>query len=288
MTSGNAAPVSAATSAARGAEGTVWNRPWPSPRADTPPSGVETCRSGRPSSFRSPARSTGGEEKSGTWSIVIVAASGDEADGLAGAALNKVRVQGGLPDAYMERRGNSVVVAYGRYAGPSDAQAQRDLERIQGIVVDGAKPFEGAVLVPPPFAGVAGGMPEYNLANVKRTRGKDALYSLQIAVYTVPPPNVPKPNELAEFRKKAEEAVVNLRREGEEAFYYHGPNASMVTVGVFGPKDLDVTRPERQSFALMEARRKYPFNLVNGAQYLVKTKTQTRTAQPSFVVPIPD
>jgi hypothetical protein len=101
--------------------------------------------------------------------------------------------------------------------------------------------------------------------------------------------NVVKPEELAEFRKRAEEAVVSLRREGEEAFYYHGPRGSMVTVGVFGPKDLDVTKPGRESFALREARRKFPFNLVNGAQLLVKTKTQqSQSAQPSFVLQIPD
>jgi hypothetical protein len=228
-------------------------------------------------------------EQATEWSIVIVAASGEDAQAMASGALNKVRLQGGLPDAYMERRGKSVVVAYGRYPGPGDAAAQRDLERIQTIEIDGARPFQSAVLAPPVFEALAGGIPEYNLAGVKKARGKDAVYTLQVAMYTRMNTNVVKAEELAEFRKKAEEAVVNLRREGEEAFYYHGPRGSMVTVGVFGPKDLDVTRPGAESFGLREARRKFPFNLVNGAQLLVKTKSQqSASAQPSFVVPIPE
>ncbi|HYE60840.1 MAG TPA: hypothetical protein VD997_02495 [Phycisphaerales bacterium] len=257
--------------------------------AEQPKLAFEPFAKEAPEVMNSAPRAPGGEARQAAWSIVIVAASGEQANELAATALQKVRTVGGLPQAYTEQRGKSVVVAYGRYSGPDDPQAGRDLERIQGIEVDGERPFRGAVMVPPPFEALEGSIPEYNLSSVKKARGKDALYTLQIAMYTRLNVNHPKPEELAEFRKNAEQAVNNLRREGEEAFYYHGQRGSMVTVGVFGPKDHDVTKPGRESFALSEARRKYPFNLVNGAQLLVKVKNQAKaSAQPSFLVPIPE
>lgn len=235
-----------------------------------------------------PARSQPGADQPGAWSIVIAGAAGDSAESTAQGMLAKVQREGGLPDAYAERRGRSVVVAYGRYAGPDDPQAQRDLDRIRGMKIEGGTPFAGAVLVPPPFEALPGGIPEYDLNGVKRDRGEDALYTLQVAIYTRLNTNTPRPQELAEFRKAAEKAVVELRREGEEAFYYHGPRGSTVTVGVFGPRDHDPTKPGRDSFALMETRRRHPLNLVNGATLLARTRGQAEARpQPSFLVPIP-
>jgi hypothetical protein len=230
----------------------------------------------------------GVQEQQGAWSIVIAAGADEAAEAASRELLAKVQREGGLPEAYAERRGKAVVIAYGRYSGPDDPRAQRDLARIRDITVDGEKPFIGAVLVPPPFEALPGSIPEYDLNNVKRTRGKDALYTLQVAIYTRLDTNNPKPQELAEFRKAAEKAVIELRREGEEAFYYHGPRGSTVTVGVFGPEDHDPTKPGSDSFVLREARRRHPLNLVNGAPLLTRTRGQTQAKpQPSFLVPIP-
>jgi hypothetical protein len=234
------------------------------------------------------AGSPGRVESGGAWSIVIAGAAGDNADATARDMLHKVQTAGGLPEAYTERRGKSVVVAYGQYSGPDDAAAQRDLDRLRAMELEGGRPFAGAVLVPPPFESLPGGIPEYDLNGVRRARGKDAIYTLQVAIYTRLNTNTPKPSELAEFRKAAEKAVVELRREGDEAFYYHGPRGSTVTVGVFGPRDHDPLKPGQDSFALMQTRRKHPLNLVNGAQLLTRSRGQEKARpQPSFLVPIP-
>lgn len=223
------------------------------------------------------------------WSIAIVAAEGANAEGAAREWLQKVQTKGGLPEAYSERRGKVVVIAYGQYVGPDDPNAKRDLARIQSMEIDHARPFESAVLAPPPFQANAGSVPEYNLAAVKQSRGKDAIYTLQIGMYTRLDVNVVPQADLAVCRAKAEEWVVNLRREGEEAFYYHGPHGSMVTIGVYGPRDHDDTTPGRESFVLSEARRKHPLNLVNGAEFLVRPRGKPKaTAQASFLVPIPN
>src|SRR5437868_8318690 len=46
-----------------------------------------------------------------SWTIVIVSAVGEGMEGEAQLALDKIRSKGGLPQAYMERRGKSMVVA---------------------------------------------------------------------------------------------------------------------------------------------------------------------------------
>jgi hypothetical protein len=242
------------------------------------------------SAVMGPARAGQGKpgEPAGTWSIVIAGAAGENADATARDMLHKVQTVGGLPEAYTERRGGSVVVAFGQYSGPEDRAAQRDLARLRDMELEGGKPFAGAVLVPPPFESLPGSIPEFDLNGVKRARGKDALYTLQVAIYTRLNTNAPKPEELAEFRKAAERAVVELRRGGDEAYYYHGPRGSTVTVGVFGPRDHDPLKPGSDSFALLETRRKHPLNLVNGAQFLTRSRGQEKARpQPSFLVPIP-
>jgi hypothetical protein len=222
------------------------------------------------------------------WSIVIVSAMGEGMEADAKSALDLVRANG-LPQAYMERRGKSIVVAYGRYGAPDAADAQADLKRIQGIELDKKKPFEAAVLVPPPFSSLPGSIPEYDLSTVRQRRGKSALYTLQVAAYARMDGNPASQQDLAEFRGAAEKAAVELRREGEEAFYHHGARMSVVTVGVFGEKDLDAAHPGKDSMLLTMARKRHPLNLVNGQGVKVRVRGQEEPQlQPSRVIVIPD
>jgi hypothetical protein len=203
-------------------------------------------------------------------------------------ALDRVRTKGGLPQAYMERRGKSMVVAYGRYPGPNDKQAQEDLKRIQSLTIDGSAPFAGALLSPPPYDSHPGSIPEYDLSTLKQRRGKDALYTLQVAAYTRMDGKPPSQQDLADFRTAAEKAAVELRREGEEAFYHHGPRMSVVTVGVFGDKDLDPVHPGKESMTVTTVRKRHPLNLVNGEGVKVKLRGQPEAKlQPSFIIAIP-
>jgi hypothetical protein len=222
-----------------------------------------------------------------SWSIVIVSAMGEGMEADAKNALDVVRANG-LPQAYMERRGKSIVVAYGRYSGPETPEAQADLKRIQAIEVDKKKPFEAAVLAPPTFSSLPGSIPEYDLSTLKQRRGKNALYTLQVAAYTRMDGNPATQQDLAEFRAAAEKAAVELRREGEEAFYHHGPRMSVVTVGVFGEKDVDPTHPGKESMLVSMARKRHPLNLVNGEGIKVKVRGQSEAKlQPSFLITIP-
>jgi len=230
-------------------------------------------------------------EASREWTIVLVAYRGENQAANARRAVEKVRTEAGLEGVRAERRGDATVVAYGSYEDPEDPRAQADLKRIQEMEVGGGTPFSLAVLSPPPDS-AEGSLPQFDLRNVTESFGPDALYTLQVAIYTRNDDERPSRQELEEFRRKAEQAVLQLRAEGEKAFYYHGPFSSTVTIGVFGPDDFEEDgnpfTPPKQSERLKAARERHPYNLVNGQGVRDKGPDGKERMQPSGLVAIPD
>jgi len=222
------------------------------------------------------------------WSIVIAGFNRETEGDAAATALDKVRNQGNLTDAYLEERGKAIVVAYGKYDSANSPAAKRDIDRIRGIEINKGYPFAGALLAPPLYEALAGTNPEFDLRNAKARFGKDALYTLQVGIYTRADGAEPTGKELGELRAAAEKAVNELRRQGDQAFYYHGPRRSMVTVGIFTNKDYDAADATRQSPQLVLLRQKYPYNLENGAGVKRKRAGQTEAKiDQSFVVALP-
>ncbi len=232
------------------------------------------------------------------WSVVIESFRGDDQEKASRAGLQKVKTETGLTDAYLEKRGPAIVIAYGRYADGSSKEAKAGLDKVRNaeVVVGNSgiktKPFASAFLAPP--ATIPGTMPEYDLRQARKVNGDWVIYTLQIGAYTrLDKP--PTPAELAEFRKAAEQAVSTLRHEGEQAFYYHGPTGSNVTVGLFGKEDFDPQAPGMESPTLKMLRKRYPNNLYNGAGMHEKIKVMNKNGkqveadrmQPSFLAAVP-
>jgi len=205
----------------------------------------------------------GGEhELVGGWSIVLTKA---ESMAQARQQLAIIREQAGLDDARVEQRPIGLVVVYGDYMGREDEQAQNDLKRFRAMEVGGARLFESAIITPPTSRELRGSNPRYDLRTVKERFGSGAVYTLQIGVYGRGDYRIPSEEELIEYRRAAEQAVRDLRADGEMAFYYHAPARSMVTVGVFGERDFDATmHPPFQSPQLRAVRERFPNNLLNG------------------------
>ncbi len=223
------------------------------------------------------------------WTIVIVAFRGDEADQLSKLALHKVQTEGNLPEAFLERRGEAIVVAYGQYESGDSPRGVAELKRIQSMEVNGKTPFHDALLAPPANGSNLGGMPQINLVQAKALYGEHALYTLQVAVYGRQDLLRPTEDDLKEARRDAERAAMKLRQEGEQAFYYHGPRMSMVTIGVFDEEDFDPQAPTAQSSRLRDARRRFPNNLYNGAGIKVRRPGQAEAhLQASTLVAIPE
>ena len=223
-----------------------------------------------------------GGTRADQWSIVIVAYElGEELSAQrrvevrnqAALALERVR-ETGLSSAFMEERGERIVLGYGRYAGPDDPEALSDLARVKSIEWRGIRPFASAVLAPPSQANL-GSYPDLNLLTIRERFGDKARYSLQVIVYGRADREQPTRADLALFREAAEQGTVQLRREGELAFYHHGANTSSVTIGVFGDADyrIDFDSNSRktihESSRLRELKRRFPHLLLNGRTILL-------------------
>lgn len=220
------------------------------------------------------------------WGVVLERHTGRNAIAEAEETAEVVRTQGGLPGVFVATIGEqSAMVVSGRFRSPTEPAAQAELSRVRGVVVNGATPYQYAFLGPIARQTDVGSLPEFNLSSAREQFGRDALYTLQIGAYG-PVNRVPTAAELADAKRAAEQAVIQLRRDGEVAFYHHGQHMSMVTVGVFGPDDYDPSTPNLQSSRLTVLRERYPYNLVNGAT-LLQTVGDQRVPQPSRLVRIP-
>lgn len=226
---------------------------------------------------------------SSQWCIALASLRGPERDEAAPIALTKTQTAGKLPEAYLVRRTNAIVVAYGKYDGPDDPKAQADLKRVQEIVVDGLPPYAFAFLCPPEEEPKVGGSPEHNLLQAKKLYGEKALQTLQVAVYGREDLKNPTEKDLEECRKAAEIACARYRQDGELAFYYHGPRRSMVTIGVFDETDFDPQLKDYHSVRLLETKKRHPYNLYNGAAIRERRPGQKEgRLQASTLVKIPD
>ncbi len=286
-------------------EGTPWAGEASVPAAG---SGAATARSGDalggldeglglgtsvPSKPETPAVTPTREESEfDAWTIVIAAFTTDtpelSREGQAQAALSRVRGLEGLGDAFVTTRGKSIMLAYGRYDSPDSSRAKSDLQRIRGLEVEGQRPFAGSFLIPPPRSSRAGSTPELDLLNARRTFGPRAKYTLQVGRYARADFAPPSESERKEFRKAAEDAAAKLRKEGEQAFYYHAETMSLVTIGLFD--DADLPRKDRPaSAALRELQARFPNNLLNGAGVRIRRAGDPGEGrlEPSLVVATP-
>ncbi len=213
----------------------------------------------------------GVSEGDGGWGILLESYSGSGHVQRARQRRDQVARSLGREDVTVQTRSRGSAVVLGSYAGPDDPRAQRDLEWVQSVVAGGRRPYERSYLAPPPPPPAdLGNIPELNLLSAKRLAGPDALYTFQVGVFE---------SSRRERAKRAAEAyALELRRQGEMAFYYHGPTKSMVTIGIFGKRAYD-TRAQRVSLEVQALQRRFPQN--------VMMPEPDGPAQPSMLVLIP-
>lgn len=222
------------------------------------------------------------------WSVLVGIFRGEKHEEEAAKALAEFRTTGMLAEAFAQKRGEATCILVGSFTGPEDPNAQAELKRVQSIEINGITPYAASYLVPAHRADLKGSIPEYNLVQAKLLYGKKAIQTLQVGVYGREDVDRPTEADLKECRKAAEEAVIKLRQEGEQAFYYHGPRRSMVCVGVFDLSDFDPQVPSYKSARLRDAQKRFPYNLYNGQAIRVKRPGQAATLQPSNLVAIPE
>jgi hypothetical protein len=211
------------------------------------------------------------------WGIVLEFFSGAGHVERARERRDQIARMIGRQDVFVRVRSKGSAVVLGSYPGPNDPAAHRDLERMQALVVNGQRPYARSYLAPPPPPPPdMGNVPELNLLSAKRLAGDRALYTLQVAVFESP--------QRDKAKRAAEQFAVQLRQQGDMAFYYHGPTRSMVTIGIFGEEAYN-TQSQQVSLQVQSLQRRFPYNLMNGTD---KIQEGTGTPQPSMLVQIPD
>jgi hypothetical protein len=236
-----------------------------------------------PGSRPTASSETGGSaaSKRATWSILLGVATGSGADRQAATLAAIATREGRMPGTFIEPRGDGFAVLYGEYDDPGSPEAKKDLAAARLVEIGGAKPFEAAIMAAPAVRGTAGATPEHDLRLAKQFSGaKKASFTLQIGIYARSDREKPTKEQVAEFRKAAEDAAKTLRAQGEQAFYFHGSERSTVTLGLF---------PTSDDPAIKLVQKRFPNHMING-QTTTNAKADQQggvKGQPSFVVTIP-
>jgi len=184
-----------------------------------------------------------------------------------------------------DSRGDMHRLFYGTYRGvphkltdqfAPPAEAKRDLALIRSLVTGQVQPFLLARIVEMPTPDV--GPPEWNLKNAP------GIYTLQIC-YCFDKPDLPNRKEVAVAICRA------LRKEGEEAWYFHGDRISIVTVGHFGESALIRTPDGKVRYSdavirLQNKREEFKYN-TECLRKVYRIVGGKRIAAPSVLIRIP-
>ena len=213
-----------------------------------------------------------GSQNSGC-AILLKSFDGPGQDNEAARFIDRLTLTAAMPDLWKSRFKNVTNVYRGRYSDVASPQAQRDLRQSRMIQVDGKRPFEAADLVDLS----TGKPPAAVITSDNDLRRYPNQYSLQVGCYD---------EQSGNPRVAAERAAATLRAEGEQAFFYHGPFLSLVTVGLFDESDMTL-RDGATAYSprVKELQRRFPYNLVNGRTLVEKRSDGTKIRdQPSFLV----
>ncbi len=214
--------------------------------------------------YRDPAGGQG-------WSIRVIEVKGDERYGQAQAIAQQLRERAGLADLWIEDKDDTVSVYHGRFTTATDPAIRPVLSKIQKLSIDKEAPFADARLVPLLGDGKV-------IADPFDLRQFTGYYSLQIGFYDE--------NFDGDFRAAAEQAVRNLREDGEDAYYYHGPFRSIITIGVFSYEQAFVSAGTHDTYApaIRELQRTYEYNLGNGVTLIQKQDGKVIGEQKSSLI----
>lgn len=210
------------------------------------------------------------------FAVQLAQYTGPQSVSDAAKLVAKARVQTNLADLWYASDAGQATVYAGRFRDPDADPARRTLRLARDIEIDGETPFEDAKLVS--LSG--GGTENYDPRDLRSLSGK-GLYTLQVGYYD---------QQYGEdFRKAAEDKVDQLRDQGEDAYYYHGPRRSLILINAWTREEAFLSQPgqmDRYSNAVRAAQKKYPHNIPNGEPFTDEDDPEFVKTQHSFLVPI--
>ncbi|WP_428389378.1 hypothetical protein [Mucisphaera sp.] len=179
-----------------------------------------------------------------------------------------------LNHAWIEDIQGMTYVYAGQFRRIDDRQTRQTLRAVRRFELHDGRPFSSAQFMP--LSGTL--LPSADPLDLAAHTGR---YSLQIAAYD---------RAFGDrFRQAAEDAAANLREEGEEAFFYHGPHRSLVTIGLFEDRDFVTNAQGFRGYGprIHQLQQRYPYNLLNGLTLEESKDGQSLGNQPSALVRVP-
>jgi hypothetical protein len=230
---------------------------------------------------RSSNVSDGGLASDAVWAIAL--ASYDRAGHERAAKQQSQRFsrQTGMTGFWAHTERARSTVYFGRYESADSHEAQQDLSRLRAVA--GRRGFAPMTMaLAPVLVGGGGGASPFDLRQV--ATNPEAIYTLQVAVYD----EVQGPD----FRRVAERHAAELRQQGHEAYFYHGPRQSLVTVGVFYHGAIHVIQDgprrgqsEYHRYIREQLQGEFPHMLVNGQKQPLDATG--RKLAPTILVRVP-
>lgn len=186
------------------------------------------------------------------WAILLERISGPQHRARAAERVLTLRRSLGRNDIRVRAVSSGSAVVLGGYANPEDDRAQRDLQYVKSLSAQGARPYAMALLVPPPVD--AGTNTRHSLVVAAKDLDESYTHTLQVGVFA---------GDEQQRKADAENYCAALRREGHEAFFFHGRRVSSVTIGTFTAADFDMDTGFVGP-ALERLQEQFPHNLYNG------------------------
>ena len=187
---------------------------------------------------------------------------------------NLVRTEAQIADVWFVDRGRDAIVYTGRYPRRDHPEAKAKLTAVRAATLDGKHEIRKAKLVTIDQRH-AGTRDEHTLSQYSGYR------TLLVAVFDS--------NYGQDFRRAAEELADELRAEHEvKVYYYHGPNQSLVTAGLFTQMDfVPVNGVDSYGPAIRQMQEVFPFATRNGEVLIGEDLTTEDQREPSGGVRVP-
>ncbi len=155
--------------------------------------------------------------KDASFTVYCTTIQGDNHAARAKSLRSQLVKSTGMTDWYIVQADGHSTLYYGFYRDEKDTRAHEDRKTISNLrLANGDKLFQMVCLMPLEGGGQYS-HPQWNLENAQ------GAYTLQIAVYRDSP----------QRKDFAFQAVKDARASGIEAYYYHGPTASLVCIGAW-------------------------------------------------------
>lgn len=214
------------------------------------------------------------------WAILLRKFTGRKAEQEAEQLVQRLQRETNMPDLWIGQLKDGWCVYRGRYLDRGGLDTLSDLRQTHMTRLDGKRPFENAQLERvDELLRRAAGLGTNNEMDL-RAFFNQGLWSLQIAVYDA--------DFGEDYPKAAETAATELRKDGHQAYFYHGPHRSMVTVGLLTYEQAwerqQIGQQDTYSAATRALREQFPYNLLNGRTIIEKSKGQVLGEQPSALV----